>query len=164
MPKTQLLKKFSFAFFGAWIPLGILPITFWQFSVSCKTLLLFHSFFVLTISFLSWLQFTYSLLHSIITSTFPFCLCNYSVKPYHWINPICQLFHESYLNTAQEKKKPVNHADSHNSALLPKFRVFQTVRHRQWVEHSRLTWRMITCIINELEGDEQNGHCVLQWE
>lgn len=136
MPKTQLLKKFSFAFFWAWIPLGILPITFWQFSVSCKTLLLFHSFFVLTISFLSRLQFTYSLLYSIITSTFLFHLCNYSVKPYHWINPICQLFHEFYWTRLKKKKqnKTVNHADSHNSALLPKFRVFQTVSHRQLAE------------------------------
>lgn len=24
-----------------------------------------------------------------------------------------------------------------------------------WLKHSQLTWRMITCIINELEGDEQ---------
>lgn len=156
VPKTQLLKKFSFAFFEVWIPFRILPITFWQFSVSCKTLLLFHSFFVLTISFLSQLQFTYSLLYSIITSTFPFRLCNYSVKPYHWINPICQLFHESYLNTAQErKKKTVNHADSHNSALLPKFRVFQTGRHRQLVETQPVNLKNDHLHYYELEGDEQ---------
>lgn len=157
MPKTQLLKKFSFAFFGVWIPFRILPITSWQFSVSCKTLLLSHSFFVLTISFLSRLQFTYSLLYSIITSTFPFCLCNYSVKPYHWINPICQLFHESWTRLKKKKnnKKQLTMLTLTILPCYPSSGFFKQGDTDNWLKHSQLTWRMITCIINELEGDEQ---------